>query len=78
MAVRRVAAGVGASIQVQKSKLLEHLIRHAIPRGDGLRHVPRTVARAQLPSPRTLSIGAVIWYTDLLETPSLAQGTYRP
>jgi hypothetical protein len=29
-----------------------------------------------LPSPRTLSIGAIIWYTDLLETPSLVHGTF--
>ena len=37
---------------------------------------PRSVARPQLPSPRTLSIGAIIWYTDLLETPSLVHGTF--
>ncbi len=36
---------------------------------------PPTVARTQLPSPSALSIGVVIWYTELLETPSLAQGT---
>ncbi len=39
---------------------------------------PRSVALTQLPSPSTLSIGDITWYTDLLETPSLAQGTYTP
>lgn len=37
---------------------------------------PRPVARAQLPSPRTLTIGAIIWYADLLESPSLVHGTF--
>jgi hypothetical protein len=36
---------------------------------------PPTVARTQLPSPSALSIGVVIWYIELVETPSLAQGT---
>ena len=36
---------------------------------------PRSVARPQLPSPCTLSIGAIIWSADLLETPSLVHGT---
>jgi hypothetical protein len=39
---------------------------------------PRWVTLPQLPSPRTFSIGAIIWYTDLLETPSLIQGTCTP
>ncbi len=30
---------------------------------------PRSVTLAQLPSPRACSLGAVIWYTDLLEIP---------
>lgn len=30
------------------------------------------------PSISTLSIGAIIWYTKLLQTPSLVQGTYTP
>ena len=36
---------------------------------------PRLVTLPQLPSCRTLPIGAIIWYTDLLETPSLVHGT---
>ena len=36
---------------------------------------PRSVALTQLPSPSTLSIRDIIWYTDLLETPRLVQGT---
>ena len=39
---------------------------------------PPTVARTQLLSPCALPIGGVIWYADLLETPSLAQGTLTP
>ena len=32
----------------------------------------------QLPSSRALPTGVVIWYIDLLETPSLTQGTLTP
>jgi hypothetical protein len=39
---------------------------------------PRSVALPQLPSSSTLSIGVDIWYTALLETPSLVQGTCTP
>ncbi len=39
---------------------------------------PRSVALPQLPSSRALSIGAVIWYPDPLETPNLTQGTGTP
>ena len=39
---------------------------------------PRSVALPQLPSSSTLSIGAIIWYTDPLETPSFVQGTFTP
>jgi hypothetical protein len=39
---------------------------------------PRSVTLPQLPSSRTLPIGVDIWYTALLETPSLVQGTCTP
>ena len=39
---------------------------------------PRSVALPQLPSSSTLPIGVDIWYTVLLETPSLVQGTFTP
>ena len=34
------------------------------------------VAPEQLPSPRTWSLGAIIWYADLLETPTFVHGTF--
>ncbi|MFT5524594.1 MAG: hypothetical protein ACI9HK_002549 [Pirellulaceae bacterium] len=39
---------------------------------------PRSVTLPQLPSSSTLPIGAIIWYTDRLEAPSLVQGTFTP
>ena len=39
---------------------------------------PRSVKLPQLPSSGTLSIGAIIWYADLLETLKLVQGTFTP
>jgi len=39
---------------------------------------PRFVASPQLPSPSALSIGVDIWYSVLLKTPVLAQGTCTP
>ena len=35
---------------------------------------PRSVTLTQLPSPSTLPIGDIIWYTDLLEAPKFVQG----
>ena len=39
---------------------------------------PPRIAPTQLPSSRALPIGVIIWYIDLLETPSLTQGTSTP